>query len=212
MAILKALLRVSPQKKNCQEYFIKSYVVFHTRFQIKLHTLFAVSLMVQNREWQIVQVKHSIILKSMYACVLCCLVYLPLTVLADNIMLFLWWSVIFLLVLLMWISGTNVNEILNEIHTFLFKEMHLKMSSAKWQKLCLGLNVLTALVKEAPAGQSPSIHFLARILCDVTGPSATKGRSSSTQQSADPNLRQLIVMHYDSILNWWTVMCPIQWF
>ena len=39
--------------------------------------------------------------------------------------------------------GTKFNEILIEIHTFSFKEMHLKMSSGKWRPFCLGLNVLT---------------------------------------------------------------------
>ena len=39
--------------------------------------------------------------------------------------------------------GTNFNEILIDIHTFSFKKMHLKMSSAKWRPFCLGLNVLT---------------------------------------------------------------------
>ena len=38
--------------------------------------------------------------------------------------------------------GTNFSEILIEIHTFSFKKMHLKMSSAKWRPFCLGLNVL----------------------------------------------------------------------
>ena len=38
--------------------------------------------------------------------------------------------------------GTDFSEILNEIHTFSFKKMHLKMSSAKWRPFCLGLNVL----------------------------------------------------------------------
>ena len=32
-----------------------------------------------------------------------------------------------------------------EIDTFSFKKMHLKMSSAKWQPFCLGLNVLILL-------------------------------------------------------------------
>ena len=36
---------------------------------------------------------------------------------------------------------TNLSEMLNEIHTFSFKNMHLKMS-AKWRQFCLGLNVL----------------------------------------------------------------------
>ena len=38
--------------------------------------------------------------------------------------------------------GTNVSEISIGIHTFSFKKMHLKMSSAKWRPFCLGLNVL----------------------------------------------------------------------
>ena len=42
----------------------------------------------------------------------------------------------------MWPLGTNFSEILIEIHIFLFKNMHLKMSYAKWRLFCLGLNVL----------------------------------------------------------------------
>ena len=38
--------------------------------------------------------------------------------------------------------GTNFSEILIEIQIFSFKKMGLKMSSAKWQPFCLGLNVL----------------------------------------------------------------------
>ena len=38
--------------------------------------------------------------------------------------------------------GTKFNEILIEIHTFSFKKMHLKMSSAKWRLFSLGLNEL----------------------------------------------------------------------
>ena len=41
--------------------------------------------------------------------------------------------------------GTNFSEILIGIQTFLFKKMHMKMSSAKWRPFCLGLNVLTYL-------------------------------------------------------------------
>ena len=44
--------------------------------------------------------------------------------------------------LLIWTLGTNFSEILSEIHTFSFKEMYLKISSAKWRPFCLGLNVL----------------------------------------------------------------------
>ena len=38
--------------------------------------------------------------------------------------------------------GTNVSEILSESHTFSFKKMHLKTSSAKWRPFCLVLKVL----------------------------------------------------------------------
>ena len=46
-------------------------------------------------------------------------------------------------ILLIWPLGTNFNDILIQIHTFSFKNMRLKMSSAKWRPFCLGLNVLT---------------------------------------------------------------------
>ena len=36
----------------------------------------------------------------------------------------------------------NFIEILEGIHTFSFKKMHLKMSSTKWRPFCLGFNVL----------------------------------------------------------------------
>ena len=38
--------------------------------------------------------------------------------------------------------GTNLSEIVIEIHTFSFKKMHFKMSSAKWRLFGLGLNEL----------------------------------------------------------------------
>ena len=39
--------------------------------------------------------------------------------------------------------GTNFSEVFIEIHTFSLKEMPLKLSSAKWEPFCLGLNVLS---------------------------------------------------------------------
>ena len=39
---------------------------------------------------------------------------------------------------------TNFSEIFNEIYTFSFKKMHLKMSSGKCRPFCLNLNVLMA--------------------------------------------------------------------
>ena len=38
--------------------------------------------------------------------------------------------------------GTNFSEILIEIHTFSFKKIRLKTSSAKWRPCCVGLNEL----------------------------------------------------------------------
>ena len=48
-------------------------------------------------------------------------------------------------ILLIGPSGTNFSEILIGIQTFSFKKIHLKMSSAKWRPVCLGLNVLRCL-------------------------------------------------------------------
>ena len=53
--------------------------------------------------------------------------------------------------------GTNFSENLIEILTFLFKKMHLKISSAKWRPFCLGLNVLTVL------DQMTSLHMVTGI-------------------------------------------------
>ena len=39
--------------------------------------------------------------------------------------------------------GTKFSQILRKIHTFSFKKMHLKMSSAKLHQICLSLNVLS---------------------------------------------------------------------
>ena len=41
--------------------------------------------------------------------------------------------------------GTNSSEILIEIHTFLFKKIHLKLLSGKCWPFCLGLNVLSLM-------------------------------------------------------------------
>ena len=52
-------------------------------------------------------------------------------------------------ILLIRTLGTNSSEILIQIHTFLNKKMHLKMSSGKCKPFCLGLNVLSYLSKPA---------------------------------------------------------------
>ena len=46
-------------------------------------------------------------------------------------------------ILLIGALGTNFSEILIEIQTFSFWKNRLKVSSAKWQPFCLGLNELT---------------------------------------------------------------------
>ena len=45
-------------------------------------------------------------------------------------------------ILLIGLLGTNPSQIGIWIQTFSFKNMHLKVSSAKWRPFCLGLNVL----------------------------------------------------------------------
>ena len=48
-------------------------------------------------------------------------------------------------ILLIRTLGTNLSEILSEIHTYSFKKMHLKRSSVKWHQFCPGLNVVSCL-------------------------------------------------------------------
>ena len=48
-------------------------------------------------------------------------------------------------ILLIRTLGTNLSEILGEIHSFSFKKMHLKMSSAKGRLFSLGLNELISI-------------------------------------------------------------------
>ena len=62
-------------------------------------------------------------------------------------------------ILLIRILGTN----LSEIHTFSFKKMHLKLSSAKWRLFCLGLYELNStrhgLSRHDPNHSSYPCHF-----------------------------------------------------
>ena len=53
--------------------------------------------------------------------------------------------------------GTNLGEILSEIHTFSFKKMHLKTSSEIWRQFCLGLNVLIWL-NIKPSSGCPAVR------------------------------------------------------
>ena len=49
-------------------------------------------------------------------------------------------------ILLIGTLGTNFSEILIEIHTFSYRETHLKMSSWKWRPFCLGLSMLMVAI------------------------------------------------------------------
>ena len=48
-------------------------------------------------------------------------------------------------ILLIWLLGTNFNEILIEIYTLSVKKMHLKVSSGNSRPFCLALNVITGV-------------------------------------------------------------------
>ena len=58
---------------------------------------------------------------------------------------------------------TNFSEILSEIHTFSFKKMHLKMSSAKWRYFCVGFNVLIKNTRDL--GMDKQLHLLFYAAC-----------------------------------------------
>ena len=59
--------------------------------------------------------------------------------------------------------GTNFNETIIEINTFSFKEMHLKMSSAKWRLFPLGLNELKCFA----TGTSICNYLLSSFIADT---------------------------------------------
>ena len=56
--------------------------------------------------------------------------------------------------------GTNFSGMLIKIHAFLFKKMHLKMSSVKCRIFCLTLNVLRRQVMKYRSLWSHGIRFL----------------------------------------------------
>ena len=55
--------------------------------------------------------------------------------------------------------GTNFSETLVGIHTFSFREMHLKMSSAKWRPFCLGSNMLRNWLSDCSSAAERSVKF-----------------------------------------------------
>ena len=62
-------------------------------------------------------------------------------------------------ILLIRTLGTNLSEILGEIHSFSFKKMHLKMSSAKGRLFSLGLNELSKNRHDSSANAMESQLF-----------------------------------------------------
>ena len=85
---------------------------------------------------------------------------------------------------------THFSEIVSEIHTFLLKKMHLKMSSGKWRPSCPGLNVLLKSCfyryaqnrshRHVATGWKPSCHFM---IC--YGSWNTQGRGVSRAERWD---------------------------
>ena len=74
-------------------------------------------------------------------------------------------------ILLIGTLGTNFSEILSEIHTFSFKKMYLKTSSAKWRPFCLGLNVLIGMGEHhfSHCGLSLEIKRIVKKWCNSYG-------------------------------------------
>ena len=95
--------------------------------------------------------------------------------------------------------GTKFNEILIEIHTFLFMKMNLKMSSAKRRPFCLGSNVLifgtlsaassSNIALNREAWQSSDGHWSAPASLAFDGntnPDYNAGTTTHTDQDDNP--------------------------
>ena len=61
-------------------------------------------------------------------------------------------------ILLIETLGTRFSEILSKIHTFLFNKKYLKMLSAQWLQLCLGLNVLSSIQHSENTGDTKYMY------------------------------------------------------
>ena len=60
--------------------------------------------------------------------------------------------------------GTNFNEILIEILTFLFIKIRLKVSSAKWCPFCLSLNVLMVTAVTVKFFHYQQVHIMKSVM------------------------------------------------
>ena len=69
--------------------------------------------------------------------------------------------------------GTKLSEMLIAIHYFPFKKMRLKISSAKWRPVCLGLNVLISRCVVRSRKSSTQCDYycvlLAAVAADISG-------------------------------------------
>ena len=97
--------------------------------------------------------------------------------------------------LLIWPFGTNISEILIEIHTFSFNKMYLKMSSAKWRSFCASSSMCfkpTAVTaRDEPGGGGRSGGR-------SSGRSVGRSSGRSGGQSSRLSSRSRSVPHYTS--------------
>ena len=97
--------------------------------------------------------------------------------------------------------GTNFNEVLIEIHTFSFKNIHFKMSSGKWRPFCPGLNVLTRCMLHGRGSHHvSSIRLLTWVII-------------SSDNSLPPVRRQAITYYFYQywLIVSWTLRNKLQW-
>ena len=77
--------------------------------------------------------------------------------------------------------GTNFNEIWIKILTFSFTKMRLKVSSAKWRPICLGLNVLSCYIMRCAPGP------ITTIICQGNYPAFQRTRMQCSLRGFDCN-------------------------
>ena len=74
-------------------------------------------------------------------------------------------------ILLIWSLGTTCVGILSKIHTFLLKNIHLKISSTKWHPFCLCLNVLIQYIHKHASRKldwaATELWFMNRFLLEL---------------------------------------------
>ena len=94
--------------------------------------------------------------------------------------------------------GTNLSEILIEIHAFSFKKMHLKTSSGKWPPFCLGLNVLN-LYHSLLGLVLWSLHYRSGGYFDT-------GHAPKLMLNSNLTKSQLFIFHISQLSNWFQIL------